>query len=109
MSEPIQEAVPGFVVGSDLAEAWSCGCTAFPMTSAEPLSFSDALLFMVFNMSTSLSPACTAETVVVEIEHEMIPSLYLPAGEAALRLGRHLKIGLRKPSVDALQIGVDGR
>jgi hypothetical protein len=45
------------------------------MTSAEPLSFSDALLFMVFNMSTSLSPACTAETVVVEIEHEMIPGL----------------------------------
>jgi hypothetical protein len=53
MSEPIQDAVPGFVVGSDLALAWSCVCTALPMTSAAPLSFSGALLFMVFNMSTS--------------------------------------------------------
>jgi hypothetical protein len=54
MSEPIQEAVPGFVIGSDLAKAWSSGCTALPMTSATPLSFSGALLFMVFNMSTSV-------------------------------------------------------
>jgi hypothetical protein len=48
------KVVPGFVVGSDLAQAWSCGCTALPMTSAAPLSFSGALLFMVFNMSTSV-------------------------------------------------------
>src|SRR5262249_14775590 len=33
MSEPMQEAVPAFVVGSDLAQAWSCGCTVPPMTS----------------------------------------------------------------------------
>src|SRR5262249_43570294 len=30
MSEPMQEAVPAFVVGSDLAQAWSCGCTVPP-------------------------------------------------------------------------------
>jgi hypothetical protein len=56
MSEPMQEAVPAFVIGSDLAQAWSCGCTVLPMTSgafaAALLSFSGALLFMVFNMST---------------------------------------------------------
>src|SRR5262249_27366020 len=33
MSEPMQEAVPAFVIGSDLAQAWSCGCTVLPMTS----------------------------------------------------------------------------
>src|SRR2546429_2426640 len=57
MSEPMQEAVPAFVVGSDLAQAWSCGCTILPMISgafaAAFLSFSVALLFMLFNMSTS--------------------------------------------------------
>src|SRR5262245_30782491 len=57
MSEPMQEAVPAFVVGSDLAQAWSCGCTILPMTScsfaATLLSFSGAPLFMLFNMSAS--------------------------------------------------------
>jgi hypothetical protein len=57
MSEPMQEAVPAFVVGSDLAKAWSCGCTILPMISgafaAAFLSFSGAPLFMLFNMSTS--------------------------------------------------------
>jgi hypothetical protein len=55
MSEPMQEAVPAFVVDSDLAHAWSCGCTILPMTSgafaAALLSFSGALLFI--NISTS--------------------------------------------------------
>src|SRR5262249_44809385 len=55
MSEPMQEAIPAFVVGSDLAPLWSCG-TALPITSAAPtdafLSFSAAPLF-VLNMSTS--------------------------------------------------------
>jgi hypothetical protein len=54
MSEPMQEAIPAFVVGSDLAH-WSC-CTTLPMTSAAPtdafLSFSGAPFFVV-NMSTS--------------------------------------------------------
>src|SRR5262249_36414856 len=57
MSEPMQEAVPAFVVGSDLAQAWSCGCTILPITSgafaATLLSFSGAPLFMLLNMSTS--------------------------------------------------------
>jgi hypothetical protein len=56
MSEPMQEAVPAFVVGSDLAQVWSCG-TTLPMTSAAPtdafLSFSGAPLFVLINMSTS--------------------------------------------------------
>jgi hypothetical protein len=51
----MQEAIPAFVVGSDLAQLWSCG-TALPMTSAAPtdafLSFSGAPL-SVLNMSTS--------------------------------------------------------
>src|SRR5215831_13473291 len=57
VSEPMQEAIPAFVVGSDLAQAWSCGCTILPMTSgafaAALLSFSGAPLLMLFNMSTS--------------------------------------------------------
>src|SRR5215471_8614073 len=61
----MQEAVPAFV-GSDLAQAWSCGCTVLPMTSAAFaaafLSFSGTLLFMLFNISISfVSPACSAE------------------------------------------------
>jgi hypothetical protein len=56
MSEPMQEAVPVFVVGSDLAQVWSC-CTTLPMTSAALidafLSFSGAPLFVLVNMSTS--------------------------------------------------------
>src|SRR5215475_11445399 len=56
MSEPMQEAVPAFVVGSDLAQVWSCG-TTLPMTSAAPtdafLSFSGAPLFVLINMSIS--------------------------------------------------------
>src|SRR5262249_24479738 len=55
MSEPMQEAIPAFVVGSDLAH-WSC-CTSLPMTSAAPtdafLSFSGAPFFVLVNMSTS--------------------------------------------------------
>src|SRR5215467_9942173 len=51
MSEPMQEAVPAFV-GSELAQAWSCGCTVVPMTStafaAAFLFFSGAPLFMLF-------------------------------------------------------------
>jgi hypothetical protein len=56
MSEPMQEAVPAFVVGSDLAQAWSCGAT-LPMTSAALtdafLSFSGTPLLVLVNMSTS--------------------------------------------------------
>jgi hypothetical protein len=56
MSEPIQEAVPVVVVGSDLAQLWSC-CTTLPMTSAALtdafLSFSGTPLFVLVNMSTS--------------------------------------------------------
>jgi hypothetical protein len=55
MSEPMQEAIPAFVVGSDLAH-WSC-CTTLPMTSAALtdafLSFSGAPFFVLVNMSTS--------------------------------------------------------
>jgi hypothetical protein len=55
MSEPMQEAVPVFVV-DDLAELWSCG-TTLPMTSAALtdafLSFSGTPLFVLVNMSTS--------------------------------------------------------
>jgi hypothetical protein len=54
MSEPMQEAIPAFDVGSDLAH-WSC-CTTLPMTSAAPtdafLSFSGTPLFVLVNMST---------------------------------------------------------
>jgi hypothetical protein len=52
----MQEAVPAFVVGSDLAQLWSCG-TTLPTTSAALtdafLSFSGAPLFVLINMSTS--------------------------------------------------------
>jgi hypothetical protein len=49
ISEPMQEAVLAFVVGSDLAQVWSCGTTP---TDAF-LSFSGAPLFVLINMSTS--------------------------------------------------------
>jgi hypothetical protein len=56
MSEPMQEAIPAFVVGSDLAQVWSC-CITLPTTSAALtdafLSFSGAPLFVLVNMSTS--------------------------------------------------------
>jgi hypothetical protein len=52
----MQEAIPAFVVGSDLAH-WSCCTTLPPMTSAAPtdavLSFSGAPFFVLVNMSTS--------------------------------------------------------
>jgi hypothetical protein len=52
----MQEAIPALVVGSDFAQVWSC-CTTLPMTSAALtdafLSFSDAPLFVLVNMSTS--------------------------------------------------------
>src|SRR5215472_6372573 len=56
MSEPMQEAIPACVVGSDFAQVWSC-CTTLPTTSAALidafLSFSGAPLFVLVNMSTS--------------------------------------------------------
>src|SRR5438128_5216136 len=56
MSEPMQEAIPVFVVGSDFAQVWSC-CTTLPMTSAAFtdafLCFSGAPFFVLVNMSTS--------------------------------------------------------
>src|SRR5262245_5311488 len=55
MSEPMQEAIPAFVVGSDLAH-WSC-CITLPSTYASPpdafLSISGAPFFVMVNMSTS--------------------------------------------------------
>src|SRR5262249_45520289 len=58
MSEPMQEAVPALVVGSDLAQVWSCG-TTLPVISAALtgpfLSFSGAPLFVLINMSTPVS------------------------------------------------------
>jgi hypothetical protein len=65
MSEPMQEAIPAFVVGSDLAH-WSCG-TTLPMTSAALpdafLSFSGAPFFVLVNMSTSFSAGLRARWV----------------------------------------------
>jgi hypothetical protein len=58
MSEPMQEAIPAFVVGSDLAH-WSCG-TTLPMTSAALkdafLSFSGAPLFVLISIVHLLFP-----------------------------------------------------
>src|SRR5262249_36804687 len=56
MSQPMKEAIPACVLGSDLVKAWSCG-TTLPMTSAALtdalLSFSGAPFFVLVNMSTS--------------------------------------------------------
>jgi hypothetical protein len=52
----MQEAVSVFVVGSDLAQVWSC-CTTLPTISAALtdafLSFSGTPLFVLINMTTS--------------------------------------------------------
>jgi hypothetical protein len=54
MSEPMQEAIPAFVVGSDLAQVWSCGSTLLSAALTDAfLSFSGAPLFVLINMSTS--------------------------------------------------------
>jgi hypothetical protein len=56
MSEPMQEAIPAFVVGSHFGQVWSC-CTTLPMTSVALtdafLSFSGTPFFVLVNMSTS--------------------------------------------------------
>ena len=48
MSEPMQEAIPAFVIGSDLAQVWSCG-TTLPMTSA---GLADAFRSFVLGRAT---------------------------------------------------------
>jgi hypothetical protein len=76
MSEPMQEAVPAFVVGSDLAQVWSCGAT-LPMTSAALrdafLSFSGTPLLVLVNMSTSWFPpiyGCDARIGPISTQHQ---------------------------------------
>jgi hypothetical protein len=75
MSEPMQEAVPAFVVGSDLAQAWSCGAT-LPMTSAALtdafLSFSGTPLLVLVNMSTSCFRryGCDARIGPISTQHQ---------------------------------------
>src|SRR6266446_977215 len=101
--EPMQEPVPAFVVGSRLGGGCSttecCCCTVLPTTSAAFaaafLSFSGALLL---NMSTSVFRRHSLRNglgCLLAIERELTQSLLLPAG-STLRLGRHLRIGLRK-------------
>ena len=54
MSEPMQEATPAFVVGSDLAQVWSCSATLFSAALTDAfLSFSGTPLFVLINISTS--------------------------------------------------------
>jgi Polymer-forming cytoskeletal len=69
ISEPMQEAVPVFVVGSCAAACSTpecCGCAMFPMASATAfLSLSGALLLKLFSMSTSFSLAQRAPTATV--------------------------------------------
>jgi hypothetical protein len=58
----MQEAVPAFVVGSDLAHAWSCGSTILPMTSG---AFAAALL--------SFSGPLPARRVTAHLNRKWVP------------------------------------
>src|SRR5215467_8928760 len=102
--EPMQERVATFVVGSCLGGGCSttkcCCCTVLPTTSAAfaaaSLSFSGALLLNITHLR--VPPPGThraAKAVFSRFERELTQSLLLPAGRT-LRLGRHLRIGLRK-------------
>ena len=106
MPEPMQEPVPAFVVGSGLAPACSttecCCCTVLSMTSAAfaaALSFSGALLLKLLNMSTSRFRRHAlrerAKAVFLRSSASWRRAFYSPRGET-LRLGRHLRTGLRK-------------
>src|SRR5262249_15316961 len=113
MSEPMQEAVPAFVVGSDLARAWSCGCAVLSMISATFaaafLSFSGALLCMLFNISTSfISPARSTKRAKALVSRSSV-SWRRAFDSHRMVLGSHLSAGMRKPSFNVPQIGLDGR
>src|SRR6266571_3249751 len=110
MPEPMQEPVPAFVVGSGLAPACSttecCCCTVLSMTSAAfaaALSFSGALLLKLLNMSTSRFRRHAlrerAKAVFLRSSASWRRAFYSPRGET-LRLGRHLRTGLRKRELD---------
>src|SRR3989454_4615616 len=111
MPEPMQEPVPAFVVGSGLAPACSttecCCCTVLSMTSAAFaaafLSFSGALLLKLLNMSTSRFRRHPlrerAKAVFLRSSASWRRAFYSPRGET-LRLGRHLRTGLRKRELD---------
>src|SRR5947208_4312484 len=99
MSEPMQERVAAFVVGSRLGGGCSttdcCCCTVLPTTSAAfaatSLSFSGALLL---NIPTSVCPRHfprKGQSCLLRIEREVTQRLILPAG-GTLRLGRHSRI-----------------
>jgi hypothetical protein len=81
MSEPMQEAIPAFVVGSDFAQVWSCG-TTLPMTSAALtdgfLSFSGAPFFVLVNMSTSYFRRYEGTTREISRFFDAAPTLPCP-------------------------------
>src|SRR5512132_2909236 len=104
--EPMQERVAAFVVGSRLGGGCSttdcCCCTVLPTTSAAfaatSLSFSGALLLNIPTSVCRRHLPRKGQSCLLAIERELTQSLLLPAGRT-LRLGRHLRIGLRKPEL----------
>jgi hypothetical protein len=112
MSEPMQEAVPALVVGSVPAQAWSCGCTVVPMTSpafaAAFLFFSGAPLFMLFNISISFISPVQKGLRLSYRDRGADAEPLTPIAWEDFQVRSHLSTGLRKPSFNALQIGVYG-
>src|SRR5260221_1835706 len=92
--EPMQECVAAFVVGSRLGGGCSttdcCCCTVLPTTSAAfaatSLSFSGALLLNIPTSVCRRHLLRKGQSCLLAIERE----------GRTLRLGRHLRIGLRK-------------
>ena len=108
MSEPMQEAVPA--VGSDLVKPWSCGCTVPRMTFAATfLSFSVTPFFMLSNMSHVLiSLARSVKRLRLSYcDQAWADAALFPSRGRTFRLARYLRGALRKPSFNALQIGVN--
>src|SRR5262245_34960024 len=101
--EPMQELGPAFVAGCRLGGGSSttecCCCNALSTASAASaavsLSFSGALLL---NMSISVFRRHSlrkGQSCRLATERELTQTFYSPAGRT-LRLGRHVRIGLRK-------------
>src|SRR6516165_4142435 len=101
--EPMQERVAAFAVGSRLGGGCSttdcCCCTVLPTTSAAStatsLSFSGALLLNIPTSVCRRHLLGKGQASLPPFGRELPLTLYSPEGRT-LRLGPHLRIGLRK-------------
>jgi hypothetical protein len=100
--EPMQERVAAFVIGSRLGGGCSttdCCCCAVPPTTSVSLSFSRC--FALEHTHLRVPPAFTAERPKLSSRDRARADAepFAPLEGRTLRLGGHLRIGLRKPEL----------